>query len=238
MRVLLVEDDALLGDAIQAGLKQSGYAADWMKDGVAAEHALSTEPYAAVVLDLGLPRLSGLEVLRRLRSRNSNSQTQNASIPVLILTAMDAIEDRIKGLDAGADDYLVKPFDMGELAARLRAMIRRASGNASPELQVAGVRLDPAAHHVMYLDQPVELSAKEFAVLHALMLNAGKVLSRAQLEEQLYAWGEEVESNTVEVHIHHLRRKIFPALVETIRGVGYLIPADRGVSEKLLSGHP
>ena len=238
MRVLLVEDDALLGDAIQAGLKQSGYAADWMKDGVAAEHALSTEPYAAVVLDLGLPRLSGLEVLRRLRSRNSNSQTQNASIPVLILTAMDAIEDRIKGLDAGADDYLVKPFDMGELAARLRAMIRRASGNASPELQVAGVRLDPAAHHVMYLDQPVELSAREFAVLHALMLNAGKVLSRAQLEEQLYAWGEEVESNTVEVHIHHLRRKLFPALVETIRGVGYLIPADRGVSEKLLSGHP
>jgi len=231
MRILLVEDDALLGDAIQAGLKQSGYAADWMKDGVAAEHALYTEPYAAVVLDLGLPRLSGLEVLRRLRSRakqSQNSQTQNIRIPVLILTAMDAVEDRIKGLDAGADDYLVKPFDMGELAARLRAMIRRASGNASPELQVGGVILDPAAHH----------SAREFAVLHALMLNAGKVLSRAQLEEQLYAWGEEVESNTVEVHIHHLRRKLFAALVETIRGVGYLIPADKGIPEKQFSGHP
>jgi len=232
MRVLLVEDDTLLGDAIQAGLKQSGYAADWMKDGVAAEHALSTEPYSAVVLDLGLPRLSGLEVLRRLRNRNSqgqNSQTQNTRIPVLILTAMDAVEDRIKGLDAGADDYLVKPFDMGELAARLRAMIRRASGIASPELQVAGVSLDPAAHHVMYQDKPVELSAREFAVLHALMLNAGKVLSCAQLEEQLYAWGEEVESNAVEVHIHHLRRKLSPALIETIRGVGYLMPCDRSV---------
>ena len=233
MRVLLVEDDALLGDAIQAGLKQSGYAVDWMKDGAAADQALTTEPYAAVVLDLGLPRLSGLEVLRRLRGRSSQTQTQarnassqNARIPVLILTAMDAVGDRIKGLDAGADDYLVKPFDMGELAARLRALVRRAGGSAAPELQVAGVRLDPAAHRVLYHDQSVELSAKEFAVLHALMLNAGKVLSRAQLEEQLYAWGEEVESNAVEVHIHHLRRKLFPALVETIRGVGYLIPSD------------
>ncbi|OGT01602.1 MAG: DNA-binding response regulator [Gallionellales bacterium RBG_16_57_15] len=236
MRILLVEDDALLGDAIQAGLKQSGYAVDWMKDGAAADQALSTEPYAAVVLDLGLPRLSGLEVLRRLRGRSG--QTQNTRIPVLILTAMDAVDDRIKGLDAGADDYLVKPFDMGEMAARLRALVRRASGSAAPKLYVAGVRLDPAAHQVLYHDKPVELSVKEFAVLHALMLNAGKVLSRAQLEEQLYAWGEEVESNTVEVHIHHLRRKLFPALVETIRGVGYLIPADKGSYEKLLSGHP
>src|SRR3990172_7191279 len=238
MRVLLVEDDTLLGDAIQAGLKQSGYAADWMKDGAAADQALSTEPYAAVVLDLGLPRLSGLEVLRRLRSRNSQTQmqTQNARIPVLILTAMDAVDDRIKGLDAGADDYLVKPFDMGELAARLRALVRRTSGNAAPKLYVAGVRLDPAAHRVLYHDEPVELSAREFAVLHALMLNAGKVLSRAQLEEQLYAWGEEVESNAVEVHVHHLRRKLFSALVETVRGVGYLIPADKGSYEKHLSG--
>lgn len=229
MRVLLVEDDALLGDALQAGLKQSGYAVDWMKDGVAADQALSTESYAAVVLDLGLPRLSGLEVLQRMRSRDSQSQAQmrNARIPVLILTAMDAVDDRIKGLDAGADDYLAKPFDMGELAARLRALVRRASGSAAPELRVAGVRLDPAAHRVLYHDEPVELSAKEFAVLHALMLSAGKVLSRVQLEEQLYAWGEEVESNAVEVHIHHLRRKLFPALVETIRGVGYLIPADK-----------
>jgi len=209
-----------------------------MKDGVAAEQALTTEPYAAVVLDLGLPRLSGLEVLRRLRSRNSNSKTQNVRIPVLILTAMDAVDDRIKGLDAGADDYMVKPFDMGELAARLRALVRRTGGSAAPELHAAGVRLDPAAHRVLYHDEPVELSAREFAVLHALMLNAGKVLSRAQLEEQLYAWGEEVESNAVEVHVHHLRRKLFSALVETVRGVGYLIPADKGSYEKRLSGHP
>ena len=222
MRVLVIEDDALLGDAIQAGLRQAGYAVDWMKDGVSADQALSTEPYAAAVLDLGLPRMSGLEVLQRLRRRN-------IAIPVLILTAMDTVDDRIKGLDAGADDYLVKPFDMGELAARLRALIRRASGKAAPALQVGGVELDPAAHRVLYRDQAIELPLKEFAVLHALMLNAGHVLSRTQLEEQLYAWGEEVESNAVEVHIHHLRRKLFPELIETIRGVGYLIPADRKI---------
>jgi len=224
MRVLVVEDDALLGDAIQAGLKQSGYAVDWMQDGVSAEQALATEPYAAVVLDLGLPRLSGLEVLSRLRSRNVQ---KNIHTPVLILTAMDTVDDRIKGLDAGADDYLVKPFDMGELAARLRALIRRAGGQPEPLLQVAGVKLDPAAHSVLYQDKPVELSAREFSVLHALMLNAGKVLSRTQLEEQLYAWGDEIESNAVEVHIHHLRRKLFPALVQTIRGIGYLMPRDK-----------
>lgn len=220
MRVLVIEDDALLGDAIQAGLKQVGYAVDWMKDGVSADQALSTEPYAAAVLDLGLPRMSGLEVLRRLRGRN-------ITIPVLILTAMDTVDDRIKGLDAGADDYLIKPFDMGELAARLRALIRRASGNAAPALLAGGVELDPAAHRVRYHDQVIELPVKEFAVLHALMLSAGRVLSRTQIEEQLYAWGEEVESNAVEVHIHHLRRKLFSGLIETIRGVGYLIPADR-----------
>jgi two-component system OmpR family response regulator/two-component system response regulator QseB len=164
--------------------------------------------------------MSGLEVLRRLRNRKT-------PIPVLILTAMDTVGDRIKGLDAGADDYLVKPFDMGELAARLRAQIRRASGKPSPALHVAGVELEPAAHQVLYRNQVIELPAKEFAVLHALMLNAGKVLSRAQIEEQLYAWGEEVESNAVEVYIHHLRRKLFPELIETIRGVGYLIPNDK-----------
>lgn len=220
MRVLVVEDDALLGDAIQAGLKQAGYAVDWMKDGVSADQALSTEPYAAVVLDLGLPRLPGLEVLRHLRSRHMHT-------PVLILTAMDTVDDRIQGLDAGADDYLAKPFDMGELAARLRALIRRASGNAEVVLQAGGVRLDPAAHRVLYQDKVVDLSAKEFALLHALLLNSGKVLSRSQLEEQLYAWGEEIESNAVEVHIHHLRRKFFPALIQTIRGVGYLIQSDK-----------
>jgi two-component system, OmpR family, response regulator len=220
MRVLVIEDDALLGDAIQAGLKQSGYAVDWMRDGISADQALSTEPYAAAVLDLGLPRMSGLEVLRRLRSRNT-------PVPVLILTAMDAVEDRIKGLDAGADDYLVKPFDMGELVARLRALIRRASGKPAPTLQVGSVTLEPAGHSVFFRDQAVELSAKEFAVLHALMLNAGRVLSRTQIEEQLYAWGEEAESNAVEVYIHHLRKKLFTELIETVRGVGYLIKNDK-----------
>ena len=228
MRILLVEDDALQGDAIQAGLKQAGYAVDWMKDGVAAEHALATGPYAAVVLDLGLPRLSGLEVLRHLRGGKAGENAgANKQTPVLILTAMDTVDDRIRGLDAGADDYLAKPFDLGELAARLRALLRRASGNNDPVLQLAGVKLDPAAHRVMYLDKPVELSSREFALVHALTLNAGNVLSRAQLEEQLYAWGDEIESNAVEVHIHHLRRKLFPELIATIRGVGYLVPRDK-----------
>lgn len=222
MRILVIEDDALLGDAIQAGLRQAGYAVDWMKDGVSADQALATEAYAAAVLDLGLPRMSGLEVLRRLRNRQR-------TIPVLILTALDTVEDRIKGLDAGADDYLAKPFDMGELSARVRALIRRASGKPAPSLQIAGVGLEPAAHRVRYLDRSIDLPAKEFAVLHALMLNAGRVLSRAQLEEQLYAWGEEVESNAVEVYVHHLRRKLFPELIETIRGVGYLIPDDKKI---------
>ncbi|HQS57820.1 MAG: DNA-binding response regulator [Gallionellales bacterium 35-53-114] len=224
MRILVVEDDALLGDAIQAGLKQGGYAVDWMKDGVTAEQALASEPYAAVVLDLGLPRLSGLELLQRLRRRNGQAGQHT---PVLILTAMDTVEDRIKGLDAGADDYLAKPFDMGELGARLRALIRRSSGKAEPTLNIAGVILDPASHRVLLQGKPVELSSREFALLHALMLSAGKVLSRAQLEEQLYAWGEEIESNAVEVHIHHLRRKLFPELIATIRGVGYLIQRDK-----------
>ncbi len=202
MRILVVEDDTLLGDAIQAGLKLAGYAVDWMKDGVSADQALLTEPYAAVVLDLGLPRLSGLAVLQRLRDRG-------LVIPVLILTARDTVEDRIKGLDTGADDYLVKPFDMGELSARLRALIRRSSGKPAAALCAGGVELDPATHQVRYKGQLIELPAREFAVLHALMLNAGRVLSRAQIEEQLYAWGEEIESNAVEVHIHHLRRKLF-----------------------------
>ncbi len=216
MRVLVVEDDTLLGDALQAGLKQAGYAVDWLRDGIAADQALATEPYDAVVLDWGLPRLSGLEVLDRLRKRKTG-------IPVILLTARDTVGDRIQGLDSGADDYLIKPFDMGELAARLRALVRRASGSTSPSLQVGELELDPAGHRATWQGSPVDLSAREFALLHALMLSKGKVLSRAQLEEKLYAWGEEVESNTVEVHIHHLRRKLPPTLIETIRGVGYLI---------------
>ena len=220
MRILVVEDDSLLGDAIQAGLREQGDAVDWVRDGIAASQALETEHYAAVVLDLGLPRRSGLEVLQRLRARRD-------PLPVLILTARDTVEDRIRGLDAGADDYLVKPFDMGELAARLRALTRRALGQASPVLDLGGVVLDPAAHRVTFRGNPVELSAREFALLHELMLHAGRVLTRAQLEDKLYPWGEEVESNAIEVHVHHLRRKLAPELIHTVRGVGYLMPADR-----------
>lgn len=217
MRILVVEDDAILGDALQTGLTQAGYAVDWVRDGEQAQHALRLEPYAAMVLDLGLPRCSGLEVLKQLRQRR-------ASLSVLILTARDTIQDRIQGLDAGADDYLIKPFDMAELTARLRALLRRAHGYTQPLLQLGELELDPAAHQVRYQHQAIELSGREFTLLHTLMLAAGRVLSRAQLEESLYAWGQEVESNTVEVHIHHLRRKLYPELIQTVRGVGYLLP--------------
>jgi two-component system OmpR family response regulator/two-component system response regulator QseB len=217
MRILLVEDDKLLGDGVQAGLNQSGFSVDWVRDGIAAGLALQTGEFAAVVLDLGLPRLSGLDVLRRLRSAGNK-------VPVLILTARDTVEDRIKGLDSGGDDYLVKPFDLHELAARLRALVRRSRGEAAPLLRVGAVELDPAARRARFRGEPVELSSREFALLHELMLNAGRVLSREQLAEHLYAWGEEVESNALEVHVHHLRRKLAPGLIQTVRGVGYLIP--------------
>jgi len=219
MRILLVEDDALLGDGVQAGLGQSGFNVDWVRDGIAGELALRTGEYAGVVLDLGLPRLSGLELLQRLR-RSGNK------VPVLILTARDGVADRIKGLDGGADDYLIKPFDLNELAARLRALVRRSRGEAAPTLRVGELELDPAARCVSFRGQPVELSLREFALLQELMLNAGRVLSREQLAQKLYAWGEEIESNAIEVHVHHLRRKLAPDLVRTVRGVGYLLPRD------------
>lgn len=217
MRVLLVEDDELLGDGVQAGLSQAGFGVDWVKDGVAADLALKTGEYGAVVLDLGLPRLSGLELLQRLRAAGNK-------VPVLILTARDAVEDRIKGLDGGADDYVVKPFDLFELAARLRALIRRSCGEAAPLLRVGEVELDPAARRAAFRGKPIELPTREFALLHELMLNAGRVLSREQLGERLYAWGEEIESNAIDVHIYHLRRKLAPEIIRTVRGVGYLMP--------------
>jgi two-component system OmpR family response regulator/two-component system response regulator QseB len=217
MRILLVEDDRLLGDGIRAGLMQAGFAVDWVQDGRAAELALAGEAYDAVVLDLGLPRLSGMEVLARARAARN-------AVPVLILTARDTVPDRIAGLDAGADDYLVKPFDLGELQARLRALIRRGKNQTAPQLAHGELRLDPAARSVSWAGRPVELSAREFAVLHALLANAGRVLSKAQLEEKLYGWGEEIESNAVEVFVHHLRRKLSPELIRTVRGVGYMIP--------------
>lgn len=220
MRILLVEDHSLLGEAVQVSLCQAGYSVDWVKDGVAAELALAAEEFAAVVLDLALPRRSGLEVLAQLRRRGDD-------VPVLILTARDTVEDRIGGLDAGADDYLVKPFDMGELAARLRALIRRRAGYAGSTLQVGTLSIDPATRSVMCDGVPITLSAREFALLHALALNAGRVMSKAQLEQQLYAWGEEVESNTIEVFVHHLRRKLGVESIRTVRGVGYLLPRER-----------
>ncbi|RIL06666.1 MAG: DNA-binding response regulator [Proteobacteria bacterium] len=219
MRVLVVEDDPLLGDALRAGLAQAGFAADWARDGRAGLVALESEPFAAVVLDLGLPQLSGVEVLRRLREAGN-------PVPVLILTARDAVPDRIAGLDAGADDYLVKPVDLGELAARIRALVRRSAGQASPVLVVGPLHIDPAAHQVVFRRRSVELSAREFALLHELARSAGRVLSKEQLAERVWGWGEELESNAVEVHVHHLRRKLAPEVIVTVRGVGYLVPKD------------
>ena len=219
MRVLLVEDDELLGDGLRAGLRQAGYAVDWVRDGEDALHAAETAAFAAIVLDLGLPGLGGLEVLRRLRARGH-------PVPVLILTARDAVDDRVRGLDAGADDYVVKPVVLAELAARLRALVRRASGHPEPVLRVGDLQLGPAERRVLFRGREVPLSAREFTLLHELMRNAGRVLSREQLEERLYPWGQEIESNAVEVHVHHLRRKLATGVIRTIRGVGYLMPRD------------
>ena len=219
MRVLVVEDDPLLGDALHVGLRQRGFDVDWVRDGVAAELALRSEPFAAAVLDLGLPRLDGIEWLRRERARGSRT-------PVLVLTARDAIDERVRGLDSGADDYVVKPVDLDERAARLRALVRRASGEPAPVLEIGPLRLDPASRSVAFRSQPVALQAREFNLLQELMLNAGRVLSREQLAARLYAWGEEIESNAVEVHVHHLRRKLAPGVIRTVRGVGYVLPRD------------
>lgn len=219
MRILLVEDDRLLGEGLRTGLAQSGLAVAWAHDGEEARLALGTEPFDAVVLDLRLPVVDGLTVLRELRAAKNR-------VPVLILTALDAVEDRVAGLDAGADDYLVKPFALSELQARLRALLRRGRGEAEPILRHGRITLDPAARAVTLDGAPVELSPRELAVLQALLAHAGRALSRAQLEEKLYGWGEEVESNAVEVHVHHLRRKLYPELIQTVRGVGYLVPRE------------
>lgn len=223
MRILLVEDDTLLGDALQAGLRQAGFAVDWLRDGVAADAALRAEPFAAVILDLGLPRLAGFEVLRTLRARDDRT-------PVLILTARDAIDDRVKGLDAGADDYVVKPIAIAELAARLRALVRRSQGTAGGRLRIGELEIDPAARTVRYAGQPVELQPREFTVLLELALNAGRVLTRPQLEARLYEWDQALESNAIEVHVHHLRRKLAPTLIRTVRGVGYIVPSNGGAA--------
>jgi two-component system response regulator QseB len=217
MRILLAEDDAMIGKSVQLGLKHEGYAVDWVRDGVAADLALANGVYELLLLDLGLPRKNGLEVLRGLR-------TGKNALPVLILTARDAVADRVKGLDAGADDYLVKPFDLDELNARVRALLRRRGGRAEPTIEHGGLRVNPVTHEVSRDGVAINLSAREFALLSALLERPGAPLSRAQLEDRIYGWGEEVESNTVEVYIHSLRRKLGPGWILNVRGVGYLLP--------------
>jgi two-component system response regulator QseB len=210
----------MIGDAVRAGLRRQGFSVDWVRDGVAAEQALLTEPYDACLLDLGLPRREGLAVLRRLRERGS-------MLPVLLVTARDAITDRVEGLDAGADDYVVKPFDLAELGARIRAVTRRKGGRAQAIIEHRDVELDPATREVRRNGELVALSPREFALLHALLEHPGRILSRAQLEERMYGWGEEVESNVVEVHVHTLRRKLGADFVRNVRGVGYrVVPAE------------
>jgi two-component system OmpR family response regulator/two-component system response regulator QseB len=216
VRILLAEDDLMLGDGLREGLRQLGFQVDWVRDGLAAERELSSREFDVAVLDLALPRKDGFEVLQGLRGRRLTT-------PVLVLTARDAVTDRIRGLDLGADDYVVKPVDLNELGARLRALVRRSHGQLQDVLRVGAVALDPSARQVTLRDEPVLLSTREFDLLQALMLNAGRVLSREQLEQKLYSSGNEVESNAIEVHIHHLRRKLGQDLIQTVRGVGYAV---------------
>jgi DNA-binding response OmpR family regulator len=216
MRLLLVEDDRMIGDSLRTALRQEGHAVDWVRDGRAADTVLASERFDAVLLDLGLPQRSGLDVLKALRTRGD-------ATPVIVLTARDALPDKVTGLDAGADDYLVKPFELDELLARLRAVARRQTGRASPTLEVADLRLDPATREVSRAGRAVLLSAREFALLQALMERPGAILSRAQLEDRLYGWGEELESNAISVFVHQLRRKLGEDLLHTVRGVGYYV---------------
>ena len=219
MRLLLAEDDAMIGAAVRDRLRSQGFAVDWVRDGRAADMALAAEAYDLLLLDLGLPGREGLAVLKGLRARGS-------TLPVVILTARDAVDDRVAGLDAGADDYVVKPFDLKELEARLRAVLRRQAGHASSVIEHGRLSLDLVAHELRQDGVLVPLSPREFALLHALLERPGRVLSRAQLEERLYGWGEEVGSNVVEVHIHSLRRKLGTELIRNVRGVGYRVPED------------
>ena len=216
MRILLVEDDALLGDGIQKSLGHLGFTVDWMRNGRQGENALSGEEYAAVVLDLGLPQQDGLTLLQSVRNKGIRT-------PVLILTARDGKLDKLKGFNLGADDYVIKPIDMEELAARLRALIRRSTGHASPRIHLGDVEIDPESRQAWYAGKPVELSAKEFAVLEMLLQNAGRVLTRTQLEQSIYGWGDSADSNTIEVFIHHLRKKLGSDFIQTLRGIGYTV---------------
>jgi DNA-binding response OmpR family regulator len=217
MRLLLVEDDGMVGQAVREGLRQDGFSIDWVLDGPAAETALRTEPYDCLLLDLGLPKKSGLDVLRGLRARRN-------AIPVVVITARDAVPDRIAGLDAGADDYVVKPFDLEEVAARVRAVVRRRQGRGEPEIEHRGLILKPATRQAEFRGAPLPLSRREFAVLEALAARPGAILSRQQIEQHVYGWGEEVESNAVEVFVHSIRKKLGADFIVTVRGAGYMVP--------------
>lgn len=216
MRILLVEDDALLGDGVCAGLRRDDNSVDWVKNGETALTAIAQTQYDCVILDIGLPKMSGLDVLQHVRESNN-------SVPVLILTAQDEISDRVNGLDAGADDYLVKPFEFAELCARLRALTRRTRGKASETIQYKNISINTTAHTAEYDNKPVELSLREYTLLIEMITNQGRVLSRHHLEQKLYSWGDEIESNTIEVYIHHLRKKLYTDLIKTVRGIGYIV---------------
>jgi two-component system response regulator QseB len=216
VRILLVEDDNLLGDGVCAGLRREENAVDWVKNGETALSAIAETQYDCVVLDIGLPKMSGLDVLAHVRESNN-------AVPVLILTAQDDIADRVKGLDAGADDYLVKPFEFSELCARLRALTRRTRGNASEIIHYKNITINTTAHSAEYNDKTVELSRREYTLLIEMVSNQGRVLSRQHLEQKLYSWGDEIESNTIEVYIHHLRKKLYSDLIKTVRGIGYIV---------------
>ncbi|MFT7775654.1 response regulator [Roseateles sp.] len=219
MRLLLIEDDTMIGRAVREGLRQAGFAVDWVTDGRAAELSLSNGVYDLAVLDLGLPRGDGMTLLKHLRAGGS-------ALPVLIASARDTVRDRIAGLEAGADDYVLKPFDLDELVARVRALLRRHAGSGNPVLQRGELMLDPVSRRVTQAGEPVELSAREFSVLEALMQKPGAVLSRERLEEAVYGWGQEVASNAIEVHLHNLRRKLGSAAIKNVRGVGYRVASD------------
>lgn len=216
MRILLVEDDALLGDGVCAGLRRDDNSVDWVKNGETALSAIAETQYDCVILDIGLPKMSGLDVLNHIRESDN-------TVPVLILTAQDDIADRVKGLDAGADDYMIKPFEFAELCARLRALTRRTRGKASESIRYKGINIDTSAHTVEYDGKPVELSRREYTLLIEMLTNQGRVLSRQHLEQKLYSWGDEIESNTIEVYIHHLRKKLYSELIKTVRGIGYIV---------------
>lgn len=216
MRILLVEDDQMIGAAVSIALRDAAYAVDWVQDGDAASSVLSLGEHQAVLLDLGLPKRDGLEVLRRLRQNGD-------AVPVIIITARDSLEDRIKGLDYGSDDYLIKPFDVGELLARLRAVIRRKGGQATPQLSNGTVTLDPSNREATRGQAVVQLSAKEFSLLHALLLRPGAILARGELEERIYGWNEEVESNAIDFLIHAVRKKLGADVIKNIRGAGWMV---------------